>query len=269
MVKYRPYWFFYNSAADNEPAAGDDAAAKAAAEKAAAEKAAAAAGEGGKTPPEGRKYTQAEIDAIVESERNRAKEKNNQLIEELTEKKRQVDLTEKQRTDLEERIKALRNEFLTKEEKDREERERAHREASERIEGLERDKKFWEDKYRNSQIESALLDAAIKNKAHNPAIVRTLLQTSAELVPVLDERDQLTGNFAVKVKTLVDGKMVHLDPADAVKKLKDQPNEYGHLFQGTHVAGLGIGSGDKTLDMIELAKNPEAYRKMRRAQQGS
>lgn len=252
----QPVNVFYDTATAEE--------AEAAAAKASEEAAAKAAESSNKK----RTYTEDEYQKAIEAERKRADESARAAIKELEAHKKNKSLTEAEKTDLQKKIDDLNTQFLTKEELYKKDRDKLVNTYETNLKEVTSDRDTWKTRFVESTVARELTDAAIKEDAYDPSVFLALLGTKTEVVEEKDD-DGRTLGFKVKVKLQEkskDGKAVtlELDPVQAIKQLKDQPDKFGYLFKGHTATGVG-GNGSRGTTKAADYENmtPEQWRELR------
>lgn len=214
-------------------------------------------------------FTQDELNRILADDRRKHQEQVKKALKEVEALRSKAKLTAEERSALDKRVQTLQDELLTKEELAKKEKERLQKEAHQKIKTLESERDSWRDRYTNSSIRRAITDASVKNNAFNPSQIVALLQGDTRLVEELDDQGSPTGRFRPKVRfedVGDDGSTITLDlsPEDAVKRMRELP-DYLNLFKGEGKGGLGSNNqpSGKKIDLKELAKDPETYRRLR------
>ena len=135
---------------------------------------------------------------------------------------------------------------------------------------------MWEALFRDSTIDRSLQDAAVKHEAFNPAQVVTQLRPWTRVIEVMDEK---TGKPTGKYKPVVDMPdvdattneqvIMNRSPEEAVKRMKEMPEQWGNLFRSNVVSGIGSSSATGGLmpgqgGKIDVRKlTPTQYREIR------
>jgi hypothetical protein len=252
---------------------GEDEAAKAAAEKAAAEKPAADAAA---TAPAGKTFTQEELNRILAEDRRKHQTQLKEQEARLAEVLKSSQLTEQDRKALQENLVSVQGQLRSVEAQAA--KEKAELEQLYRAQ-LDEEKKratIWESMYRDSTVQRSLQDAAVKHDAFSPSQIVTLLKPLTKLVEVLDPvTKRPTGHYEVQIEMMdVNPKTNELEkmvrsPEDAVKRMKELPDQYGNLFKSGVVSGIGSGSATGGLTpgsggKIDVRKlTPAQYREVR------
>ncbi len=220
-------------------------------------------------PPSDGKFTQDQVNTMMAEDRRKHKKGTQAALEELEALKARANLTAKERTDLEGRIKTLNEQLLTKEELATQATTKMQTDFENQISGLTTERDDWKIRFTDANIIRSLTDAAVINNSFNPEQVVAILRQNTQLAEELDTDGKPTGNFVPEVSFAdkdKDGKPVtlKLSPADAVKRMSEM-DQYLNLFKGDGTGGLGgtTRPGGKTPDIAELAKDPEKYRKAR------
>jgi len=253
--------------------AGDDAGAGA------GDDAGAGAGDdaGTTTPPAsagGMKFTpeqQKHINTLLAAEKNKHRSLVQKASDEAKAMAAKAQLTSQQSQELDSRLDQIQNEMRTKEEQAKRAAEKLQNAHKEAINSVTTERDTWRSRFTESTIERSLTDAAAENNAFSPRQIVAILGRDTQLVEVLDDDGKPTGQLSPKVKYRTkdkEGKPVTLDlsPVDAIKRMKDE-DEYLNLFRGEGAGGTGMRSqpGGKKPDVSNLAKDPVAWRKARKA----
>jgi len=258
---------------------GEDAAAeaakaaeaKAAADKAAVDRAAAAAA--------GKTFNQDDVNRILADDRRKHQVALKTQEEKLQEVLKSASLTEADRKALQENLVSVQGQLRSTEAAAAKEKQELEQTYQARLHETEKKATVWEAMYRESTVQRALQDAAMKNDAWQPGQIVTILKPMTKLVETLDPiTKRPTGQFEVKVVMMdVNPKTNEMEPMernpeDAVKRMKELPEQYGNLFKSGVVSGIGSGSatggytpgsGGK-LDAAAIRKlTPTQYRDVR------
>ncbi len=260
---------------EEDAAAKAVAAEKAAAEKAAAEKAAAekAAAEAANT---GKQFTQEDLNRILAEDRRKHQAQLKEQAEKLEGVLKSQSLTEQDRKVLQENLVAVQGQLRSVEAQATKEKQELEHSFQARLADMEKKAATWESMYRDSTIQRSLQDAALKNEAFNPRQIVTLLKPMTKMI---EDTDPVTKRPNGLYKVVVE--MPDVDPKngesvlmvrtsdEAVKRMKELPDQYGNLFKSGVVSGIGSGaatggftpgSGGK-IDVRKLT--PQQYREIR------
>lgn len=217
-------------------------------------------------------FSQEDINKAVAKERRKMQDKNEKLAKELEASNKGRQMTAEEKENLEKQVEELRTAHLTAEEKAKRERARLEKESKEREDTLTKDRDTWKQRFHNSTISRAIVDAAQTHDAFNGEQIAALLQPHTHLAEGTDADGKGNGKFVARVKLPTlnsDGVVVDLDLTvdEAVKHMKDDVDRYGNLFKGNAKSGLGTGNDTTTkVGNIDIAKlSPEEYRKHRDA----
>lgn len=187
-------------------------------------------------------------------------------VEELNALKAKTTLTGEERTEMETRIEQLSTDLMTKEEVATQNATKATQKYETDLKTIGDDRDHWKKEYTESTIYRSITDAAVANKAINPAQLVSILRDKASLVDVLDSEGRPTGNLETRVKfeDTKDGQVVQLEltAADAMKRMTEQ-DSYLNLFQSSGTGGTGGNNsgGKKNTDIKSMS--PSEYRKQR------
>jgi Small-conductance mechanosensitive channel len=242
----------------------DDAAAKAAADKAAADTAAAE-----------QIKTQEQLNAVLKREKEKFRAADEKRAKQLEEFQASSRLTAEQNAQLTAQIEELRSAHLSTEEKARRDKERLDKEWQGKHEAAATQAKQWQQNYTGLKIGYEISAAAGKHKVLPPNVkfVEAFLGPRTRLVEV-EVDGKPSGDFTAMVKfpdSDKDGKsiVVDLSVPDAVKRMKELPEEYGYLFEAPAGGGVGGGSGTpgkkKGVADLSTAEYIEARKKDRKA----
>jgi len=245
---------------------GEDDAAKAA-EEAAAAAAAKKAAEGGDET-----FTQEQVNTMMAEERRKMQEKQRKTLGDLDNLKNKASMTAKEKSELEKKIEELNNQYLTAEEKARRAEEEAEKKRADQIQTLTIERDGWAQKHSTLVVQTAIVNAAAAEKAVQHEQILALVGPKTRLVERLDDEGKPTGEYEPKVSFPDKNKknediVLELSVPEAVKRMKELP-QYGNLFEGTKIGGLG-GSGSQSkggkVDLAKMAKeDPAAYRELRK-----
>ncbi len=218
-------------------------------------------------PKTGKLFTQDEVNRIAAENKRALQAANKQHLAELEQLRKAKGLTEKEKDALTSRIEELQASMMTKEELARKDANKQKREYEEKLKEVTGQRDYFQQLFQDSTIEREISDAATASGAYNSRQVVNLLKQSARLVEVTDEDGNvIPGKHAVKIK-LSDkdaaGKatVLDLDVPEALKRMKDDNEQWGNLFKNNLTAGLGdkrSEGGSKPPDVRKMT--PEQYR---------
>lgn len=210
-----------------------------------------------------RTYTDDEVKKLIEGERKRNADQTRATIQNLETLRQNQQLSEQEKAKLSQQIEDLNRSLLSKEELAKRERERLVNEHKNLLDNVSKERDTWKSRFEESQITRAIVDAAVKGDAFNPNLIVPLLKPNAALVENQSD-GQPTGTFAIKVNmTVFEGgvaKTLSLTPEEAIKVMKDKPDEYGNLFKGNLNGGVGGGASPRNQNNVKLdTDNHEEY----------
>ena len=260
---------------------GDDAE-KAAAQKAAADEAAAAvaaaaaaavaaANAAAKTT-----FTQEDVNRMLAEDRRKHQSQLKTMETKLQEVLTSKNLNETERKALQENLAAVQGQLRSKEAQAALEKEELKQSYEARLAETDKKAQTWESLYRDTTLDRSLQDAAVKNDAFSPSQIVTLLRPMTKLIEDMDPvTNKSTGRYKpvvempdVDPKTGQPATMVRT-PEEAVKRMKELPDQYGNLFKAGVVSGIGSGSATGGLlpgpsGRIDVRKlTPQQYREIR------
>jgi predicted ribosome quality control (RQC) complex YloA/Tae2 family protein len=234
-------WFVCFEGDDDAAAAAKAAADKAAADKAAADKAAADAA--------AKTFTQEDLNRILAEDRRKHQTQLKEQEARLAEVLKSASLTEQDRKALQENLVSVQGQLRSVEAQAAKEKQELEQSYQARMVEIEKKATTWESMYRDSTVQRSLQDAAVKNDAFSPSQIVTLLKPMTKLVEQLDPiTKRPTGQYEVQVEMMdVNPKTNELEkmvrsPEEAVKRMKELPDQYGNLFKSGVVSGIGSGS---------------------------
>jgi len=253
---------------------GEDAAAAAAATAAAVAAAATAAAAGVVTGD--KTFTQEEMNRILAEDKRKHQAQLQKMESQLTELAKSKTLTDQERATLKENLDAIAGQLRTKEQQAQLEKRQMEEAHAMKMAEADQKAQVWESLYRDSTIARSLQDAAVKHEAFNTSQIVTQLKPWTRLIEIMDEKTSKgTGKYQVVVEMPdVDpttGQPVPFTgtPEDAVKRMKEMPEQWGNLFKSGVVSGIGSSSATGGLipgqgGKIDVRKlTPQQYREIR------
>jgi hypothetical protein len=154
-------------------------------------------------------------------------------------------LTAKEKEALETQIVELQKKTMTQEELARQESERTKKIAEEREASLTSERDTWKRDYTEYRQRTEIFSAASTNDAYSATQIVDLLMPRTKLVERKDDSGQpIAGAFDAIVEFEAPGKdgkpvSLQLPVAEAIKKMKELPQQYGNLFKSGVTGGLG------------------------------
>ena len=113
-------------------------------------------------------------------------------------------LTEQERKALQENLEMVQGQLRSKEEQLQVEKKQIEETYAAKLQEMEKKASFFETLYRDSTIERALQDAAVKHEAWSPSQVVTLLRGQTKMLEVTDAKTgKLTGKYNPMVEMAV------------------------------------------------------------------
>lgn len=213
----------------------------------------------GTTPPAGTpppppspeaKFTQADLDRHIGERLAKENKKHQEEKEKLLADVQKLNLTSQQKQELEAKLEEIRVKSLSDKELVEERAKKSQKEWEAKLKDAEDAKNKAFTTYATEKMHRDLMDAAVANEAYSPEQLVDMLQNKSRITEELDSDNKPTGNYVTKVKlTLVKDKksqVVELEPKDAVKVMKDNPEKFGNLFKSGVLGGLGANVGSRT-----------------------
>ena len=270
---YSPIWTPVFDGDDDGGGGGggdDDAAAAAAAEAAAAEAAAAEAAGGGGGGND-KTFNQIEVDKIVQGRLRKQQGEIKKHTDTIAALQGKANITKEERTELETANDSLRTSLMTEKQRAADTQKKEKEKHTSEVTKLTGERDDWKNRFTNSTIDRAIVDAAVVNEAFVPNQLVSILKPDTNLAEILDDEGKPTGELEPKVRFVdkdKEGKKITLSLTvpEAVKKMTEQ-DQHLNLFKGKGTGGLGganRGGDSKPQDLAALAKNnPAEYRKRR------
>jgi hypothetical protein len=233
-----------------------------------------AAGNGGDGKPKTVTMTQEEFDKKftdrMKKERAERQAERQSYIEKL-EALQTTGMTAAEKEVLENQIEELRVANLTKEEQARRAKDKADKEWEQKYQGKEQEATTWKKRHDSLLVDNSITSAAAKHKALPQALafLSDHLAPRTRLIEIKDEDGQPTGQYVAHVKLASaddKGKVVELDLTvdEAIKTMRETPDQYGMLFEGTAVGGQGANSGKPqgkpNIEKMDLDSFRETYK---------
>ena len=183
-------------------------------------------------------FTQDELNKILAEDKRKHQAALAKVEAKLQETLKSATLSEQDRKTLEENLQAVQGQLRTKEQQAALERKQLEEQYQARVVDIEKKAIFFETLYRDSTIERALQDAAVKNDAFSPSQIITQVRPWTKMIEIMDEK---TGKGTGKYKPVVDmpdvdattGEQVVMTrtPEEAVKRMKELPEHVRQPFQ--------------------------------------
>ena len=230
--------------------------------------AAAAAGE--------TRFTQEDLNRFLAEDRRKHQVQLQKMESQLNELAKSKSLTEQERQTLKENLDTIAGQLRTKEQQLTLEKRQLEEQYQAKVEEAAKKAQVWEALFRDSTIDRSLQDAAVKHEAFNPAQIVTQLRPWTRVIEVMDEK---TGKPTGKYKPVVDMPdvdattneqvIMNRSPEEAVKRMKEMPEQWGNLFRSNVVSGIGSSSATGGLmpgqgGKIDVRKlTPTQYREIR------
>jgi hypothetical protein len=228
-------------------------------------------------------FSQDDVNKMLAEDRRKHQAKLQEVETKLKAALDSNTLSEKDRKALQENLETVQGQLRSKEEQLALEKKQLQEQYAAQLKEAHEKASFFETLYRDSTVERALTDAAVKNDAFSPSQLVTQLRPLTKLVPEVDPK---TGKPTGKFRPMVEMQAVNqttgemetktYTPEDAVKKMKDDPATWGNMFRSGVVSGIGsssatggLTSGNGQIDLRKITpqqyleirqKNPELLR---------
>jgi hypothetical protein len=193
-------------------------------------------------------FTQDEVNRIVAADRRKLEESLKKAEKSYQDLLANKNLTEQERKALEENLAAVQGQLRTKEQQAALEKKQLEEQFSTKLAEADKRAAQWETKFRDSNVERSLQDAATKHDAYSAQQMVSLMKPWTRMIEGVDEK---TGKPTGTYKPVVD--MPDMDPTtneqvimtrtpeEAVKRMKELP-DFANLFKSNVVSGIGSGS---------------------------
>ncbi len=221
--------------------------------------------------PEPKLLTQEQFDAAMAKEKRAWQQGNSKMADEFEALKARASLTEDERTQLDERVKSLNEQLLTKDELNARNVKKIEEEKKKLSEDLTKDTQKWKNLYTTTSIDNEIISSATKNKAVSPKQIIAILKPLAELTEKVDSEGKPIGGYETRIKFPDGDKVLNLSVDDAVKRMSEE-EDFLNLFQADGTGGTGRKAPDTKksnsgeIDWVDLAKNdPKKYQELRAA----
>lgn len=197
-----------------------------------------------KIPPPVKTFTQDEVNRLNQDERKKWQEKNRELVQSLEQLQQNEKLTQQQRDELATQIEQLKTTYQTEKETKELEINKLQKKYDEDTQNLKKTSESWKTRFETEMKRTAIANASAKHRAIRHVQIEALLLPKTKVVEKMNESGRPSGEFEPRVTFLgrdKDDKPVELDLSvdDAVKAMREMPDEYGNLFEGIATGGLG------------------------------
>lgn len=227
-------------------------------------------------PPAGKTFTQDDVNKMLAEDRRKHQAQLKVQEEKLQNVLKSATLTEQDRKALQDNLSAVQGQLRSKEQQAALEKQELEQTFKAQLEETEKKAQGWESLYRESTIQRELHDAATQNEAFRP---RQIINELRPMTKLIEDTDPITqrpnGQYKVVVempdvdpKTGKQEVMVRT-PGEAVKRMKELPDQYGNLFKSGVVSGIGAGSATGGLvpgqsGRVDVSRlTPQQYRELR------
>lgn len=222
-----------------------------------------------------RTFTQEEVNKFLAEDRRKHQEKYQALEENYQKLLKNQNLSKEERDQLESELEDLRARHRTREQQLAYEKKQAEEQYQNQLKEWQERAKNWESRYTQSTINRELQAAAIEHDAYNPELVVVHLRSQTNLEEQKDEEGKPTGQLMPMVTMTVRNsdtgaqENLKMTPAEAVEYMKKNPEKYGGFFKNNIREGIGSSSatggamtGDGTVDVRKITD--EQFFKLRR-----
>lgn len=219
---------------------------------------------------ESKKFSQKDMNALEKKIKEQHRRNMEQITQRLNALEQSSTMTQEEKEKLANQLEQMRQEYMTKEELAKQNEDKVKKDYEGKIKKYESERDSWRDRFTQATIQRSLTDAAVTSEAYNPSQIVGLLAPITRLVEEVDSQGKPTGNFVPKVKweTVKDGQNISLEvvPSEALKLMKDKPEQYGNLFKSSANGGLGSNNNSQggSNNTRMPPKDTDAYLKWRK-----
>lgn len=251
---------------EGEGDAAAAAAAKATADAAAAAAAAAGGGAGDDLPV----TNQDQLNTVLKREKEKFRAANDKLIKQLEAVQNDSRTSAETKAMLETQLEEMRRQNMSTEERARLEKEKLQKDHTQKLEAATQEGQTWRGRHDNLQIGYDISTGAQQHEVIGSGVqfLEAYLRPRTKLVERLDSENRPTGKYDTKATLIIqkDGKPVEVEynVGDAIKQMKDMPEDFGFLFKSSAAAGLGAGTGTPGKKPNVATMSPEAYMEARK-----
>jgi len=221
-----------------------------------------------------KKFSQDDVNKFLAEDRRKHQEKLKTLEQSYEKRLEDKALDAEGRQQLEVELEDLRSQFRTKEQQAEHEKKQQAAEFTAKLTEATKSAEKYQGLYTSFVIDASIKEAAKQNEAFNEEQIAGLLRPSTKLQEVLGEDGKPTGEYAPMTKFQdVDAEGNPIEtlrtPAEAVKRMKELPHQWGNLFRANVVSGVGQGAATGGVTpgqgaQVDVSKlSPEQYRKIR------
>jgi len=238
--------------------------------------AAAAAAAAAKSKSVEKSFSQADLNKFLAEDRRLHQEKYKKLESSYESILADKGLASDSRQELETELESLRANYRTEKQQIEADKATQKEKYEAELTEFKASSAKYEELYTDTVINQSLQDAAVRGEAFNSEQIAGLLRPLTSLRDLTDEDGKPTGVIApmtefpdVDAKTGEPIKTLRT-PQDAVRRMKELPEQYGNLFRANVVSGVGQGAATGgaapgkggNVDVAKLSS--EQYRKIRK-----
>lgn len=213
-------------------------------------------------------FTQEHMNKEIGNARVTARKEGEGLVAELEKLRDMANTSEAVKARLNEQIDALKTQMATKEEALMRELEDWRKKYAEDTKKHQEAAEAYQRRWREQMIATDIITNAERQDAFSARQVFDLLARTADVKPRLDEQGNETGEYQTVItirdidpKTKTE-KLVTLPADQAIKRMKEIPEQYGNLFRPADRSGTGLSPmnpfGPPSVKGLDLS-SPEAY----------
>lgn len=216
-------------------------------------------------------FTQKQVNKMLAEDRRKHEDRIKQAVEQLETAKKAKGLSDKERTEMQSKIEDLNNSLMTKEQLAKKELEKKDKEYKQQLDTVDQEKIFWQSEYSKETAKNQILSSVQEYKGVRSEQFVELLMPKTRLVELVGDDGKGLKKFVHKIKYLTKNdknEEVELDLTipETIKRMKEEPERFGNLFESGFQGGLGGGgsNGGGSLNGDRPPNDPEAYRAWRK-----
>jgi hypothetical protein len=209
-----------------------------------------------------KKFTQAELDAVLNKRFAKEKSEKEKLIADLQKVQENANLTQQEKDALQQQIDGLQETIQTKDQTAQQQIKNIETKYQKELGQTKAEADAWKNRFITTGIHRALTDAAVSSNAHDPQQLVLMFSGLTRLDEEKDEAGKPTGNFIPKMKFQgIDPetkKPVTLDlpVSEAVAHMREN-GLHKNLFNHAASGGTGSDAGGASKGQPDASKMPD------------
>jgi hypothetical protein len=228
-------------------------------------------------------YTQQQLNEIFTHNKKKLVDQNQNLVRSLETLRDSQNITEQEKTQLQQQIDQLNSQYQTRDQQHQAEINRRDDKYNKDTKSLSSERDLWKGRFEKTITENEILVEATNSKAYNPDQVKAIILPLTKVVEDLQD-GRPTGNFVPRVDFVgkdKDGKAIKLNLTikETVKAMKEMTDVYGNLFINEQNPGLNLNPAPgqanngnlpdlENMSASDYAKHRAAFRQKYAGQRG-